>query len=352
MKTFTSDEVSRHSGDDSLWVTRDDRVYDVTDFAGRHPGGRAALLQGGGGEVTSLMRTGHQHSDAAYQILDKYQIGWLSDEPNGNVSVRQRKRENGKKDDNKLKGWREDELIDWSKPLYWQVGHLGDNYMEWVHSPVDRQIKLFRSEFAEFFSTAPWWVVPIVWLPVMCMYITLSFLNYSNGAGEVWMPNFYGGLWTCTYHMPFLFGFGAVMWSLFEYVVHRWLFHMRPPSWSPFLTTLHFVLHGQHHKAPMDRQRLVFPPLPASVFGVTISLLYLSVFPVAMAQILLAGTAFGYVIYDLIHYYLHHGSPSLRYFQDLKNYHVRHHFVNQQKGFGISHKFWDYTFGTVIPMKS
>lgn len=89
----------------------------------------------------------------------------------------------------------------------------------------------------------------------------------------------------------------------------------------------------------MDKDRLVFPPGPASFFGITISVLYLSIFPLAMAQCLLAGTALGYMIYDLIHYYLHHGSPSLHYFQDLKRYHVKHHFINQQKGELWARKF-------------
>ena len=47
---------------------------------------------------------------------------------------------------------------------------------------------------------------------------------------------------------PVLFLIGVLMWTLDEYVVHRWLFHMRPPANSKFLITAHFLLHGQHHK--------------------------------------------------------------------------------------------------------
>ena len=82
----------------------------------------------------------------------------------------------------------------------------------------------------------------------------------------------------------------------------------------------------------MDRDRLVFPPVPATAFAVAIILLYTSCFPTAMAQTMLAGTALGYTIYDLMHYYLHHGEPKSEYLKDLKNYHVRHHYVDQQKG--------------------
>jgi hypothetical protein len=51
----------------------------------------------------------------------------------------------------------------------------------------------------------------------------------------------------------------------------------------------------------------------------------------------ISGTLVGYIMYDLTHYYLHHGSPTLsnpvgKYFTRMKNYHVRHHFENQLKG--------------------
>ena len=37
--------------------------------------------------------------------------------------------------------------------------------------------------------------------------------------------------------------------------------------------------------------------------------------------------------YDMMHYYLHHGSPTPgSYLHQLKKYHVSHHFEDQQKG--------------------
>lgn len=47
---------------------------------------------------------------------------------------------------------------------------------------------------------------------------------------------------------PGLLVLGALGWTLMEYLIHRFLFHMEPPSGSYYLITLHFVLHGQHHK--------------------------------------------------------------------------------------------------------
>lgn len=47
---------------------------------------------------------------------------------------------------------------------------------------------------------------------------------------------------------PGLFVLGLLLWSLTEYLIHRFLFHMKPPGDSYYLILLHFVLHGQHHK--------------------------------------------------------------------------------------------------------
>ena len=82
----------------------------------------------------------------------------------------------------------------------------------------------------------------------------------------------------------------------------------------------------------MDKNRLVFPPVPALGFAFTFTWLYMWAFPLVMAQSLLAGLTLGYMAYDMMHFYLHHGSPLSHYLRDLKNYHIKHHYVHQQKG--------------------
>ena len=47
---------------------------------------------------------------------------------------------------------------------------------------------------------------------------------------------------------PGVFLLGLFVWSLLEYLIHRFLFHMKPPSDSAYLIMLHFAVHGQHHK--------------------------------------------------------------------------------------------------------
>lgn len=47
-----------------------------------------------------------------------------------------------------------------------------------------------------------------------------------------------------------LFLCGVLVWSLIEYCLHRFLFHLinHVPADDPFWITIHFFLHGQHHK--------------------------------------------------------------------------------------------------------
>jgi sterol desaturase/sphingolipid hydroxylase (fatty acid hydroxylase superfamily) len=50
------------------------------------------------------------------------------------------------------------------------------------------------------------------------------------------------------------FLFGNLFWTIIEYLMHRFLFHLDEllPD-RPLFFTLHFLLHGIHHYLPMDR---------------------------------------------------------------------------------------------------
>jgi 4-hydroxysphinganine ceramide fatty acyl 2-hydroxylase len=108
-------------------------------------------------------------------------------------------------------------------------------------------------------------------------------------------------------------------------------------------------------KVPFDELRLVFPPVPALLiasilYQPILGLHYLSI--INFPRLILAGSLAGYLMYDMIHYYLHYGNPQkFEYFYKLKRYHHHHHFVHHSKGFGISSTFWDTIFGTEIFLK-
>lgn len=109
-------------------------------------------------------------------------------------------------------------------------------------------------------------------------------------------------------------------------------------------------------RVPFDDRRLVFPPLAAAIITTIIyqpihGLNTLLGGELYNPRLVVAGGIIGYLIYDMIHYYIHYGSPRNTYFYNLKRYHYNHHFVNHDKGFGISSPFWDDIFGTKLILK-
>jgi sterol desaturase/sphingolipid hydroxylase (fatty acid hydroxylase superfamily) len=137
---------------------------------------------------------------------------------------------------------------------------------------------------------------------------------------------------------------GYALWTLFEYWLHRIVFHFEPEEGLG--ARMHWIIHGVHHDHPNDPLRLVMPPavsipLAALVFGV----LYL-VFGATYAPGLGAGFFAGYLAYDMTHYYLHHFRPRGRLGRMLRERHMRHHFQDDTRGFGISAPYWDEVFRT------
>ncbi len=137
---------------------------------------------------------------------------------------------------------------------------------------------------------------------------------------------------------------GYALWTLFEYWLHRIVFHFEPEDGLG--ARVHWIIHGVHHDHPNDPLRLVMPPavsvpLAAAVFGV----LYL-MFGSGYAPAIGAGFFTGYLIYDMMHYYLHHFRPHGRLGRMLRERHMRHHFQDDTRGFGISAPYWDEVFRT------
>uniref|UniRef100_A0A8C5SP54 Fatty acid 2-hydroxylase n=1 Tax=Laticauda laticaudata TaxID=8630 RepID=A0A8C5SP54_LATLA len=229
------------------------------------------------------------------------------------------------------------DLVDWGKPLLWQVGHLREKYDEWVHQPVDRPIRLFHSDLMEFLSRATWYIVCIFWLPVVFF---LSWHCYTTLAqGKTQLFSSFTSAYAIPVHkncFPLLFVLGIFIWSLVEYLIHRFIFHMNPPASNYYLITLHFLMHGQHHKSPFDSSRLVFPPVPASLLFFVFYFIAHLLFPGEFGLSILCGGIVGYIIYDMMHYYLHYGSPKEgTYLYGLKTYHIKHHFEHQKAGEGV-----------------
>jgi dihydroceramide fatty acyl 2-hydroxylase len=142
------------------------------------------------------------------------------------------------------------------------------------------------------------------------------------------------------------FAGGWLVWTLTEYWMHRLVFHFEPEQGLG--ARLHWIIHGVHHDHPNDPLRLVMPP---SV-SVPLASLFFGAFVLIVgtpdAYPFTAGFLSGYLAYDMVHYHLHHHAPATRFGRWLRELHMRHHFQDDTRGFGISAPFWDVVFRTPV----
>ena len=194
-------------------------------------------------------------------------------------------------------------------------------------SNKNETVRMFNSDFMEFFSRVhP--VTPLaLYLPVVgyMLYVSLWQRHLSLVA------------------VVALFLLGVLLWTLIEYLIHRYIFHYEPKTrWGK---QLHFVIHGVHHDYPNDARRLVMPPVISIPLAFLFFGLFLLIFG-SLAPAVFAGLVFGYVCYDMLHYATHHLAMKRGVWLWLKQYHLRHHFKDDEVGYGISSPLWDYVFRT------
>jgi sterol desaturase/sphingolipid hydroxylase (fatty acid hydroxylase superfamily) len=137
---------------------------------------------------------------------------------------------------------------------------------------------------------------------------------------------------------------GYLLWTLTEYWLHRVVFHFEPEGGVG--ARLHFLIHGVHHDHPNDPKRLVMPPGASVPLAVLFVLAFRVVFGADAWLPVTAGFLGGYLVYDEMHYLLHHRVPTTRLGRRLRELHMRHHFQDDTRGFGISAPYWDRVFGT------
>ncbi|ODM16295.1 hypothetical protein SI65_08294 [Aspergillus cristatus] len=358
LPTLTQAEVESHNNAKSCYVTIGSKVYDVTSFVDDHPGGGDLILEYAGKDVGEIMGdvVSHEHSEAAYEILDDSLVGFLGTDSatkasaNGAASAEEQARavyestgmateEDLSVETDIAQDYQKHKFLDLNKPLLiqlWTSGFSKQFYLEQIHRPRHyrggESAPLFGN-FLEPLSKTAWYVVPIIWLPCIAYGTTVGFSGMSNASAAA-------GYWV----------FGLFFWTLIEYVMHRFLFHIDTllPD-NRVGITLHFLLHGIHHYLPMDKYRLVMPPtlfvlLAAPFWKFAHAVIFYDWYAAVLAY---CGGVFGYVCYDMTHYFLHHRNlPS--YYKQLKKYHLQHHFADFDNGFGVTSRFWDVVFGTEL----
>lgn len=138
---------------------------------------------------------------------------------------------------------------------------------------------------------------------------------------------------------------GLLFWGLFEYVMHRYLFHWE--SDIPVVRWFVYLIHGNHHASPNDPLRGLMP-LPVSVsVGGLVWLACVSMIG-TLGTWLFLGFMIGYVVYDAVHFACHQWPMRGKVGAMFKRHHMRHHYVDEEGNFAISALFWDRVFGSRI----
>lgn len=137
---------------------------------------------------------------------------------------------------------------------------------------------------------------------------------------------------------------GIVLFTLVEYVMHRFLYHI--PAETEKRRRFQYVIHGVHHDHPRDKTRLAMPPL----VSIVLATLFISLFRVLIGPNGYAfggGFLFGYSTYLLAHYAIHIYKQPKNVLGIIWKHHNLHHYVGDDGAFGVSTPFWDYIFGTM-----
>ncbi|MEM1405309.1 MAG: sterol desaturase family protein [Bacteroidota bacterium] len=141
-----------------------------------------------------------------------------------------------------------------------------------------------------------------------------------------------------------LFFTGLLIFTLTEYAMHRYLFHMA--TYTELRKKIQYAFHGVHHDYPKDKDRLAMPPL-VSITIATILLFLLRLVMHDFVFAFLPGFLTGYAGYLFVHYIVHAFQPPKNIFKTLWVHHGIHHYKNHEKAFGVSSPLWDYIFRTM-----
>ncbi len=195
------------------------------------------------------------------------------------------------------------------------------------------QAQLFRNSYLEYLTKTHPLVIWGIYLPVLILFPYYA----SYKLAFDWIT------------ILLVFLGGIFFWTFTEYMLHRFLFHYHHKTEKG--RRINYVLHGNHHEYPRDRERLFMPVTPSLILA---SAFFLS-FYVVMGKYAFSffpGFLFGYLMYGTMHYAIHAWNPPFKWMKGLwKNHHL-HHYKHSDKGFGVSSTLWDHVFGTMYDLKN
>lgn len=199
------------------------------------------------------------------------------------------------------------------------------------------QARLFKNQYLEYLTKTHPLVIWGMYLPliIFMLYFTATSLSYS------------------VTQTALIFVAGMMTWSLFEYTIHRFVFHFFAESERA--RKIVYVIHGNHHEYPRDKERLFMPAVPSLIIASTLfAIMYVIAWIFGVTGGVFAffpGFLIGYLIYGSMHYAIHAWNPPFKWMKPLWRNHHLHHYKNVELGFGVSSTLWDHVFGTMFDLK-
>lgn len=196
-------------------------------------------------------------------------------------------------------------------------------------SNKDESVRMFENPLLDKVSRVHFTVPLFLYVPlaIFCLFRALFIFNQY-----VWL-------------LPLII-LGVFCWTFTEYILHRFVFHYHPKS--KIGQRIHFITHGVHHDFPNDSKRLVMVPSISIPLCVFFYALFYYLLGESRVDSFFVGYLIGYLFYDISHYALHHYNFKGKFWLELKQHHMRHHYVEPENGFGVSSKFWDHVFRTMF----
>jgi sterol desaturase/sphingolipid hydroxylase (fatty acid hydroxylase superfamily) len=200
-------------------------------------------------------------------------------------------------------------------------------------SNKDETARMFKSDFLEAFSKVHWSVPLFIYTPVIGYLFYLSIVDYKVSALDI------SGLIVA----------GLFVWTITEYLLHRFVFHFH--TTSDFGKRITFMFHGVHHDYPNDTKRLVMPPSVSIPLALGFFFLFKAILGGISVAPFYIGFIAGYLFYDISHYAIHHFNMHSKFWLAIKNHHMRHHYQDPELGFGVSSPLWDLILKTGYDVK-
>lgn len=152
-------------------------------------------------------------------------------------------------------------------------------------------------------------------------------------------------------HCLCFFAAGVAAWTLTEYKEHRFSLHnfdSIPDNFTEKELGHFFYTHHLHHMFTNQEYRIVIPLwhlFKVVSVGFTLEYYFLGL---VFASGFNSGLLLAQIFYDSMHFWFHFGGDfKFKWFQELKEKHMKHHYRDKTKNFGVTTSFWDFVFDTI-----